>query len=1143
MLIGILFCSLVIVGSSTAFCSGGSCSGNTGNTVSSGSSDCPADTYYDASRDACIRTVIEYNCPTGYHMDNDDSCVSNNNPSCPSGTKWDSIEQACIKTTIVCDEGFTYDPQQMACVPSGTGGCYPGSTWDSIEQACVADSCPSGTTWSDPDNACVAVIQGNCPQGYHDDGTGGCIPDTENGGCYPGSTWDPAENACVSIGGCPEGTTWSDADNACVHTSVQECPEDYVFDSAQNACVPINGPECPSGSVYYAPEQACISCEDGYKLDTVSGGCVPDCPLKGGSVQVTAQMACMTCGEGKVWDTNKNDCVDSPTATDKIQVCKYGGDVTGTGGVDIVQKYWDFGDGTFSNELSGTKIYNQPGTFTPKLVFIDQCGNEQSSTPESGPVTVETPCTVTGSVDMSASYQCVVDASGASKCDFTSNVKPNGDFKVNTTKWDFGCGCPTSSDPSTSHTYTEPGCYEPKFTITDQCGKEHTITPQGDPICVCEKGQIYDDSQKKCVSPPPTYTPTPKKTPIVIVIHITPIIKPVTLPPVIERQTRPPMITPTPKKFVVITKISTKVVKPGTQLTVVKKTPTIKPQTFKTPITTKTTPTANSGMGPETGTPTTKCDWSGVWNVDGKGDITFTQSGNQVKGTSSDGKITIDGTVSGDGNTFTGTMTEGANSGSSGNSGNPGGSGSCPSPPNGGSKEQQIAYWIFKYTNDARANAGLAPYCWSDELAPVATHYSGVLAASGSASSHDLDGPWQNRFNGISNQANGENIAFTITGINVINNPISTPPCTLYSGTRYIQDTPEAIAKDLVDSWMLRDGCANPPDGHKKNILSSDFNMIGIGVATGSITDSGGNSHPAYFATQDFIKATNTISSTPTTPSPGSTITQLTLKMSGTCCGFTGSLNGKKDNCGPVITPSKGQTSTPVTSPSPSPSASPSPTIISTPQTPIFTPPLTPALTLPPLTANPTHKKVKVITKVITKVVKGQPSLKVITQTLKGPIITPLTVKPGTQLTIMPKGTLLIKGKSPIITLSRGMCFGTCPVYNLSIFQDGTVTYEGKEYVKIKGTKTGKINSSELNNLVNLFRTDKYMDMNDQYVHVSMTDLSYVTTSFIDNGIKKTIYHYEGDDSAPKDLTTLEDAIDKAVNLKQWTNPYTPTKK
>src|SRR5262245_49637963 len=55
------------------------------------------------------------------------------------------------------------------------------------------------------------------------------------------------------------------------------------------------------------------------------------------------------------------------------------------------------------------------------------------------------------------------------------------------------------------------------------------------------------------------------------------------------------------------------------------------------------------------------------------------------------------------------------------------------------------------------------------------------------------------------------------------------------------------------------------------------------------------------------------------------------------------------------------------------------------------------------------------------------------------------------------------------ITLSRTICFGSCPSYWVQIFGDGTVKYEGMDFVAVKGTRENKIAGTEVVKLVNAF--------------------------------------------------------------------------
>lgn len=129
----------------------------------------------------------------------------------------------------------------------------------------------------------------------------------------------------------------------------------------------------------------------------------------------------------------------------------------------------------------------------------------------------------------------------------------------------------------------------------------------------------------------------------------------------------------------------------------------------------------------------------------------------------------------------------------------------------------------------------------------------------------------------------------------------------------------------------------------------------------------------------------------------------------------------------------------------------------------------------------------------------------------------------------------------PVITLERTTCFGTCPAYKVSIFGDGLVLYEGKDFVKTKDTADGRITKDELARLVREFEKIDYLKLNDRYGEgdscpEGWTDYPSAITSFNSNGKQKTVHHYLGCRGLTilDQLTALENKIDEVVNTKRW---------
>jgi hypothetical protein len=120
------------------------------------------------------------------------------------------------------------------------------------------------------------------------------------------------------------------------------------------------------------------------------------------------------------------------------------------------------------------------------------------------------------------------------------------------------------------------------------------------------------------------------------------------------------------------------------------------------------------------------------------------------------------------------------------------------------------------------------------------------------------------------------------------------------------------------------------------------------------------------------------------------------------------------------------------------------------------------------------------------------------------------------------------------LTLERTACFGACPIYTVTIYDDGTVIYEGERFVEVAGTQTTHIAPIAVETLVTTFEEAGYFDWEDAYTDVTVTDQPLVITSVSRNGETKRIEHYIGDESAPIALTYLENWIDISARTQRW---------
>ena len=125
------------------------------------------------------------------------------------------------------------------------------------------------------------------------------------------------------------------------------------------------------------------------------------------------------------------------------------------------------------------------------------------------------------------------------------------------------------------------------------------------------------------------------------------------------------------------------------------------------------------------------------------------------------------------------------------------------------------------------------------------------------------------------------------------------------------------------------------------------------------------------------------------------------------------------------------------------------------------------------------------------------------------------------------------RAESPVnkISLERTMCFGRCPVYKLTVYSDGKVEYEGKDFVKEKGVRRSRISEKDFRKLMKKVEEIGFFEFKDRY-DGRVTDLPTRITTVTKGDVSKTVRNYYG---GPESLSDLERLIDEVTNSAQWT--------
>ena len=104
-----------------------------------------------------------------------------------------------------------------------------------------------------------------------------------------------------------------------------------------------------------------------------------------------------------------------------------------------------------------------------------------------------------------------------------------------------------------------------------------------------------------------------------------------------------------------------------------------------------------------------------------------------------------------------------------------------------------------------------------------------------------------------------------------------------------------------------------------------------------------------------------------------------------------------------------------------------------------------------------------------------------------------------------------------VIQMRRSGCLGDhCPVYSVSIFQDGAVVYEGRAHVAAIGVQRGSVSSGELSALISQIDAVRFLDSaSDCCVCSESKQAEMVVLDYRPGSIAKTIVHDAQCPSAP----------------------------
>jgi hypothetical protein len=118
------------------------------------------------------------------------------------------------------------------------------------------------------------------------------------------------------------------------------------------------------------------------------------------------------------------------------------------------------------------------------------------------------------------------------------------------------------------------------------------------------------------------------------------------------------------------------------------------------------------------------------------------------------------------------------------------------------------------------------------------------------------------------------------------------------------------------------------------------------------------------------------------------------------------------------------------------------------------------------------------------------------------------------------------------ITLRRGPCFGTCPVYEVTLTADGTATWNGENFVERMGLHEGQVDLNDFERLSRFIARAGFHDWASEFV-ANVTDLPDYFLTVVAADQTKTVRQNGVD--RPADFWVIAALVDHLAETIIWT--------
>lgn len=120
---------------------------------------------------------------------------------------------------------------------------------------------------------------------------------------------------------------------------------------------------------------------------------------------------------------------------------------------------------------------------------------------------------------------------------------------------------------------------------------------------------------------------------------------------------------------------------------------------------------------------------------------------------------------------------------------------------------------------------------------------------------------------------------------------------------------------------------------------------------------------------------------------------------------------------------------------------------------------------------------------------------------------------------------------SPKIVMSKGACFGECPVYTLTVYNTGLTKFNGVRFTKMDGKYEMQLSEAKYIELVRMFEKTNLWKYEDVY-DMTVADLPTTSISYSTKEKTKTV---KGKAERPEAILSIENYLVALIENSEWT--------